>query len=163
MIVRTRHWLLAALVMLAVSCGTADHASSTSNPALSVTLQDASNALTAAGITGDCLTHPQAVLDAAEGSTGVLACSDVTTGTSEGTWTIKVFAFEDDRYAEAGYQRSCKAMKQVRSLRWWTIWQQGQNWYAEVYATTGKPPRSVAKTFADALKSTPWDDCSGLG
>jgi hypothetical protein len=69
-----------------------------------------------------------------------------------------------DSYAEAGYQRSCEAMKRVsRQYRWWTIWQQGQDWYAELSATgLGKLPPSVAETFARALKSTAWDDCSGL-
>jgi hypothetical protein len=149
-------------IVSASACSSAIPATQPSNAPLSATLQKASGALTAAGIRGDCVTSDKAVLDASEGSKGVLACSYTTGSVSKGEWTIKVFAYEDDSYARSGYERSCDAMKRVRrQVRWWTIWEHGQSWYAEVYGARRKPPRSVAQTFADALSSAPWDDCSG--
>jgi hypothetical protein len=163
MIGRTRHGLFAALVVLASACGSADQPAQDSVSPLPVALEDAMHALTSGGIMSDCLTQPEATVgDAAVGSTGYLGCHATVAG-SAGHWTIKVFAGDSESYAKAGYQRSCEAMKRVsRQFRWWAIWHGGQDWYAEVTATTGKAPRSIAEAFAHALKSTAWDDCSGL-
>jgi len=156
------HGMFAALLVLAAACGSAERASHASSSPLPAAIQDASDALTNGSVTSDCVTQPKVILgDAAEASTGYLGCHATLAG-SDREWTIKVFAYERDSYAKAGYRRSCKTMNRVLGLRGWTIWQQGQNWYAELSATGGKAPRSVAETFAHAPKSTAWDDCSGL-